>query len=61
MAGYSLFWLFWPWFWPWHALVMGGAWAMLAGLLGLLSLAMAIWYYWRLILGFVRALDDRAY
>ncbi|HWC63955.1 MAG TPA: hypothetical protein VG501_10060 [Rhizomicrobium sp.] len=60
-AGYSVFWLFWPWFWPWHALVLGGAWVMFAWMAGLLSLAMVIWYYWRLITGFVRALDDRPY
>jgi uncharacterized membrane protein len=61
-AGYSVIWsFFWPWFWPWHALVLGGAWLMLAWAAGLLSLAMVVWYYWRLVLGFVRALDDRPY
>jgi uncharacterized membrane protein len=61
-AGYSLLWsFFWPWFWPWHALMLAGSWVMLAWLGGLLSLALVIWYYWRLILGFVRALDDRPY
>ena len=60
-AGYSFFSLFWPWFWPWHALIVGGAWVMILWLAGLLSLGMVIWYYWRLILGFVRALDDRPF
>jgi uncharacterized membrane protein len=60
-AGYSVFSLFWPWFWPWHALLLGGAWVILIWCAGFLSLALVVWYYWRLILGFMRALDDVPY
>jgi uncharacterized membrane protein len=28
---------------------------------GFFSLALVIWYYWRLITGFVRELDDKPY
>ena len=62
--GYSLTALFWPFSpgWPfWTGLSLGLGWAMLLPLVGLLSLIMGIWYYWRMLSGFVRALDDRAY
>ena len=61
--GYSIFSLFWPfgWGWPFRMAVVGSAWAMLLPLAGFLSLAMVIWYYWRLLRGFVRELDDKPY
>lgn len=62
-AGYSLTALFWPFSpgWPfWPGAMVGLGWAMVMPLLGLLSLILVIWYYWRLLSGFVRALDDRA-
>jgi uncharacterized membrane protein len=61
--GYSIFSLFWPmgWFWPWHVVMLGSAWALLLPLAGFLSLAVGIWYYWRLLRGFVRELDDKPY
>ena len=61
--GVSLFSLFWPfgWGWPYRAVVMGSALAMLAFPLGFLSLVLGVWYYWRLIAGFVRELDDKPY
>jgi uncharacterized membrane protein len=59
--GYSLFSLFWPPGWPWHAVMVGSAWTMLLPLAGFLSLAMVIWYYWRLLRGFMRELDDKPY
>ena len=34
-----------------HALPLGA----------LLSLLLVVWYYWRLLRGFVRALDDKPY
>jgi len=46
----------WP-FWVGHL----AGWAMLLPLVALASLAMVIWYYWRLLRGFFLALDDRAY
>jgi uncharacterized membrane protein len=61
--GYSVFSLFWPWGWGWpfRAVMLGSAWAMLLPLVGFLSLAMVIWYYWRLLRGFMRELDDKPY
>lgn len=59
--GFSIFSLFWPWSWPWQAVMLGAGWAMLLPALGLLSLAMVVWYYWRLVIGFVRELDDKPY
>jgi uncharacterized membrane protein len=59
--GASIFSLLWPWGWPWHLVMLGSAWAMALPLLGLLSLAIVIWYYWRLIAGFMRELDDKPY
>jgi uncharacterized membrane protein len=51
---------YYPWpFWP--AAMTGLGWAMMLPVLGLLSLCLAIWYYWRLLRGFVRALDDKPY
>ena len=41
--------------------MLGAGWAMLLPALGLLSLALVVWYYWRLVVGFVRALDDKPY
>jgi uncharacterized membrane protein len=61
LLGTSIFWLFWPFAWPWQALMLGAGWAMLLPLVGLLSLLLVLWYYWRLITGFVRALDDKSY
>jgi uncharacterized membrane protein len=61
VVGASLFSLFWPWGWPFRAVMMASAWAMLALPLGFLSLAIVIWYYWRLLRGFVRELDDKPY
>ncbi len=63
-AGYSLAALFWPFSpgWPfWPGAMVGFGWAMLMPLLGLLSFALVIWYYWRLLAGFVRALDDKGF
>jgi uncharacterized membrane protein len=61
--GMSILSLLWPfgWGWPFQAVMLGSAWAMLLPLVGLLSLAMVIWYYWRLLRGFVRELDDKPY
>jgi uncharacterized membrane protein len=60
-AGMSFFTLLWPFGWPWHALMLGAGWMSLLALMGFLSLALVIWYYWRLITGFVRELDDKPY
>lgn len=62
-AGYSLAALFWPFSpgWPfWPGAMLGLGWAMVIPLIGLLSLILVVWYYWRLLSGFVRALDDKA-
>lgn len=62
-AGYSMAALFWPFSpgWPfWPGAMVGMGWAMLMPLIGLLSLILVIWYYWRLLSGFIRALDDKA-
>ena len=62
VLGYSLTSLLWPPFWPfWQGAMLGLGWAMLLPLAGLLSLIMAVWYYWRLLRGFIRALDDKPY
>ena len=60
-AGLSVFSLFWPFGWPWHFLMLSGAWIMLSALAGIVSIVLVIWFYWRLIAGFLRALDDRPY
>jgi uncharacterized membrane protein len=57
--GYSIFALFSPR--PWRVMMLSAGWALLLPVVGFLSLAMVIWYYWRLIMGFVRALDDKPY
>lgn len=62
--GISLFSLFWPFTpgWPfWPGAMVGVSWAMLLPLLGFLSLILVIWYYWRMLRGFVRELDDKPY
>jgi uncharacterized membrane protein len=62
--GYSVTALLWPFSpgWPfWTGFGLGLGWAMLLPLVGVLSLIMGVWYYWRMLSGFVRALDDRAY
>ena len=62
--GFSLFSLLWPFSpgWPlWPGVMVGTSWAMLLPLAGLLSLLLVVWYYWRLLRGFVRALDDKPY
>ena len=60
--GYSLASLWWPPFWPfWQGAMLGLGWAMLLPVAGLLSLIIVVWYYWRLLRGFVRALDDKPY
>ena len=62
--GFSTFSLLWPFSpgWPfWPGLMLGAGWAMALPLLGLLSLLLVLWYYWRLLRGFVRELDDKAY
>ena len=62
VSAFSLFWPFgWLQGWPWRLVMLGAGWAMLLPLLGLLSLVVVIWYYWRLITGFVRELDDKPY
>jgi uncharacterized membrane protein len=62
VLGYSLTSLLWPPFWPfWQGAMLGLGWAMLLPLAGLLSLIMVVWYYWRLLHGFIRALDDKPY
>jgi hypothetical protein len=48
----------WP-FWP--GAMVGASWMMLLPVVGLLSLLLVGWYYWRLLRGFVRALDDKPY
>jgi uncharacterized membrane protein len=62
--GFSLFSLLWPFTpgWPvWPGVLVGASWAMLLPLVGLLSLLLLLWYYWRLLRGFLRALDDKPY
>ena len=62
--GFSLTSLLWPFApgWPvWQGAMLGLGWAMLLPGLGLLSLIIGVWYYWRLLRGFVRALDDKPY
>jgi hypothetical protein len=41
--------------------MVGAGWAMMLPLAGLLSLLLVVWYYWRLLRGFVRELDDKPY
>jgi uncharacterized membrane protein len=63
-AGYSLAALFWPFNpgWPfWPGAMVGLGWALWMPVMGILSLILVVWYYWRLITGFVRALDDKAF
>jgi uncharacterized membrane protein len=60
--GYSLASLLWPFApgWPvWQGAMLGLSWAMLLPTIGFVSLVILIWYYWRLLRGFVRALDDQ--
>lgn len=62
--GFSLFSLSWPFTpgWPfWPGMMVWAGWAMLLPLAGLLSLLAVLWYYWRLLRGFLRALDDKPY
>lgn len=59
--GASFFSLLWPFGWPWHLLMVGAGWAMLIPFAGLLFLMLVLWYYWRMISGFVRALDDKPF
>jgi len=62
--GFSLFSLAWPSSpgWPfWPAAMVGMGWAFLAPVLGFLFLILVIWYYWRMLRGFVRELDDQPY
>lgn len=60
--GLSLFSLltFWP-VWPVALAGQAAAWMMFMPLAALLSFILVIWYYWRLLRGFVRALDDKPY
>jgi uncharacterized membrane protein len=68
--GFSFFTMLWPftptwsspYAWPfWPGAMVGAGWAMALPLGALLSLLLVVWYYWRLLRGFVRALDDKAY
>jgi uncharacterized membrane protein len=59
--GYSLTTLWWPPDWPFWQGAVGLGWAMLLPVVGLLSLAVVVWYYWHLLRGFIRALDDKPY
>jgi uncharacterized membrane protein len=62
--GFSMFSMMWPFTpgWPfWPGAMVGMGWAMLLPLAGLFSLLLVIWYYWRLLRGFLRALDDKPY
>lgn len=61
--GFSLFSLAWPFTpgWPVWPGMMVGSWAMMLPLAGLFWLALVVWYYWRMLRGFVRELDDRPY
>jgi len=60
--GYSFASLWWPPAWPfWQDAMVGLGWAILLPVAGILSLIMAVWYYWRLVRGLVRALDDKPY
>jgi len=62
--GFSLFSLMWPFTpgWPfWPGAMVGAGWMMLLPLAGLFSLLLVLWYYWRLLRGFLRALDDKPY
>jgi uncharacterized membrane protein len=62
--GFSLFSLAWPFSpgWPfWPAAFVGMGWAFLLPVLGFLFLILILWYYWRMLRGFVRELDDQPY
>lgn len=62
--GFSAFSLLWPFSpgWPfWPAMMAGAGWTMLLATAGFLSLMLVVWFYWRLLRGFLRALDDRPY
>ena len=62
--GFSFFALMWPFSpgWPfWPGAMLGLSWAMFLPLAALFSLALGLWYFWRLLLGFVRALDDKPF
>jgi uncharacterized membrane protein len=62
--GFSIFSMMWPFTpgWPfWPGAMVGASWMMLLPVVGLLSLLLVGWYYWRLLRGFVRALDDKPY
>lgn len=59
-AGYSFAALWWPPAWPfWQGAMLGLGWALLLPLVGLFSVIMLVWYYWRLVGGLIRALDDK--
>lgn len=60
-AGVSIFSLAWPFAWPLNLAVLGASWLLLLPFAVLFCLALVIWYYWRLISGFVRELDDKPY
>ena len=62
--GFSIFSLAWPFSFGWPILpgmMVGAGWAMVLPLAGLFSLLLVVWYYWRLLFGFVRELDDKPY
>jgi uncharacterized membrane protein len=62
--GFSLTGLMWPFApgWPlWQGAMLGMSWAMLLPSAAMLSLIILAWYYWRLLRGFVHALDDKPY
>jgi|GEM_PF-2369638 len=62
--GFSLFSLISPFTpgWPfWPGAMVGAGWMMLLPLAGLFSLLLVLCYYWRLLRGFMRALDDKPY
>ena len=60
-SGASILSLFWPFGWPWHLVMLGASWMLLGSLFGLVMLILLVWYYWRLVAGFVRALDDKPF
>jgi uncharacterized membrane protein len=62
--GFSALTMLWPFApgWPfWQGAMVGLSWAMFLPIAGFLSLLAVIWYYWRLLRGFARALDDKDY
>ncbi len=59
--GFSLLSLFWPFSPGWPAAMVGVGWVFVLPMAGFAFLILILWYYWRMLRGFVRALDDQPY